>query len=161
MSDDGETTLALPGLEKLLKAMKPERSPHVRVGILGDKVAREAKGKSTINNAELGAIYEYNINPSRPGGSFLRVPIGDHLQEYMEKSGAFTDDALALVVKEGSLIPWLDKIGVLAEKIVQDAFSSAGFGKWRPSNMARKKNKQTLVETQRLRESITHEVKTG
>jgi hypothetical protein len=50
-------------------------------------------------------------------------------------------------------------IGETAEKIIQDGFTSCGFGKWKPSDMTHKKVAMTLVETQQLMESISSEVK--
>jgi phage gpG-like protein len=67
-------------------------------------------------------------------------------------------DVLNDVLKSGTFTPWLKKVAVLAEGIVADAFASGGFGKWPPSDMTHKKNHQTLVETQQLRNSITSEV---
>lgn len=152
--------LEVKGLENLLKALKA-KPPEARVGILGSKTVRSpTPGESqTSNNATLGAIYEYKLDPNRPGGSFLRVPVSDHLQGEMERSGAFDKETLAEVVKAGSVLPWLKKVATLAEGIVLEAFATGGFGKWKPSDMTRKKNHQTLVETKQLRDSITNEVR--
>jgi hypothetical protein len=158
MSDDGETTLETPGLDRLIRALKA-KSPTARVGILGSKAARKSEDlKSPLNNAEIGALYEFN-DGSKPGGSFLRVPISEHLEKEMERSGALDESTFKQVIAEGSVIPWMKKIAVLAEGIVAKAFDTGGFGKWKPSDMTRKTNHQTLVETQQLRNSITSEVK--
>lgn len=156
MSDD-QTTLATPGLDKLLKALKA-KPPTIRVGILGQKASRENTGNEEgLNNAEVGAFAEFgNGDMAR---SFLRVPISDNLEKYMEKAGALDKDALKEVIRTGDLVGWAKKVAVIAETIVLDAFDSGGFGKWKPSNMKNKKNHQTLVETQQLRNSITSEVK--
>lgn len=61
-------------------------------------------------------------------------------------------------------MPIMRQIGVTAEGIVLEAFDSNGFGKWAPLNpatLAAKKNHQTLVETQQLRNAILHEVVDG
>lgn len=156
MQDDGDsTTINIKGLDGLLRALK-EKAPIARVGILGGKTTRS--GTNAMTNSEIGALYEFNASGKRPGGSFLRVPITEHLEKYLEKSGAFTKEAMSAVIAQGSTIPWVKKIAVIAEKIVQDAFDTSGFGKWTPSNMLRKKNHQTLVETKQLRESISSEV---
>jgi hypothetical protein len=150
-----EVVLKIDGLQRILKAIKG-KPPVARVGILGNHAAREDnKGP---NNATIGAWHEFGT-ADLPVRSFLRVPISDNLQSQLEKSGAFTPDALAKVVKQKSLRPWVEKMAVLAEGIVADAFDTGGFGKWKPSDMRYKKVKQTLVETQQLRNSITSEVK--
>lgn len=162
MSDDGETTLELKGLDKLIRALKA-KTPTIRVGVLGGKASREEnevgdKAEASLNNAEIGAMHEFGTSKT-PQRSFLRVPIADNLQREMEKAGALDEDVMTEVIKSGSLIGWCKKIAVLAEGIVAGAFGSGGYGKWQPSDMSHKKNHQTLVETQQLRNSITSEVK--
>ena len=156
MSDDG-TTLEVKGLEGLLKALKA-RIPLARVGILAGKTVRGGGKSKEPNNAQIGAIHEFGGGNS-PQRSFLRVPISEQLHVRLKKSGALTEAVLKDVVRSGTVIPWLKKVAVMAEGIVADAFDTGGFGKWLPSNMKYKKNHQTLVETQQLRNSITSEVK--
>lgn len=151
-------TLKIDGLQRVLKALKG-KPPIARVGILGNSAVR-SDAKAGPNNATIGTWHEFGT-PFLPVRSFLRVPISENLQKELEKSGAFTPEALAEVVKQKSLRPWVEKMAVLAEGIVSDAFNTGGFGKWKPSDMTRKRVKQTLVETQQLRNSITSEVKDG
>ncbi len=161
MSDS--TQLKTPGLDKIMKALggKP---PVGRVGILGDKTVRGENGegeqlsKSGPSNAEIGAAHEYGTS-KLPQRSFLRVPISENLASRLKSSGLTNKDTLKEVVKTGSVVAWLKLVMIEAEGIVIEAFDSGGFGKWKPSNMTKKKNHQTLVETQQLRNSITSEVK--
>lgn len=158
---DAAFNLETKGLDKLLKAIGSKRQPVVRAGILGEKTQRKVtdKGSKKVpTNAEVGACHEFGTT-KLPVRSFLRVPISTRLQKEMENSGAFDKSALRQVLRDGSVIPWLRKIAVLAEKIVLEAFDSGGFGEWKPSNMTYKKNHQTLIESQQLRNSITSEVK--
>lgn len=152
MSDD--VTLNVANLDKLLKALG-QKQPVARVGILGTKNSRTGKVNS---NATVGAAHEFGTS-TLPQRSFLRVPITDNLQHECESAGAFDKDTLKAVIAQGTVIPWLKKIALIAEGIVIGAFDTGGYGKWKPSNMTHKKNKQTLVETQQLRNSITSEVK--
>lgn len=129
----------------------------VRVGILGDKTNRPgAKGGPT--NAEIGAKYEFS-NGSTAGGSFLRVPISDHLDKELQSAGAMSEEVWKQIIKDKSVAVLMKKIGILCEGIVAGAFDSGGYGKWKPSDMRHKKNKQTLVETTQLRNSITSDIK--
>lgn len=148
-----DVVIKTEGLDKLLKAIKGAQ-PMARVGILGDGDARRGDN----SNATIGAKHEFG-NDGMPQRSFLRMPITENLQAYIDRSGAFDKESLKKVIKSGSFFEWVKKLGVLAETIVSDAFDSGGFGKWKPSNMTYKKNHQTLVETQQLRNSITSEVK--
>ena len=156
MSSDDTVELKTADLDKLIKSLKGNM-PMVRVGILGDKNVRTSD-KVGPSNAEVGASHEFGTT-TVPIRSFLRVPIADNLQKYLDNSNAFDSDALKKVIATGSITEWLKKIGILAESIVADGFDSGGFGKWQPSDMTNKKNHQTLVETQQLRNSITSDVK--
>lgn len=141
------------GLRDLLKALSGADKIKVRVGILG-KNQRQGKG----SNAEIGAKHEFGSD-GMPIRSFLRVPIIDNLQKYLNKSDAFNRDTLMEIVRTKTILPWLKKLAVIGETIVLDGFQTGGFGKWKPSDMRFKKNHQTLVETQQLRNSITSDVK--
>lgn len=153
MSDD--VTFKIDGLEKLLKALKMAKPPVIRIGILGSKNARTGKASS---NATVGAAHEFGTS-KLPMRSFLRMPLSFELPKAIKKSGAIDKDVLNDVLKEGTFLPWLKKIAILAERTVAEAFETSGFGQWRPSNMTHKKVHQTLVETQQLRNSITSEIK--
>lgn len=152
MSDDG-FTLDDKKLKNLIKAFKG-KMPLARVGIRGGGERNEGEK----SNAEIGAYHEYGTTVT-PQRSFLRVPINDNMEKYMESAGAFKEQSLKKVIKEKSINTWVTKMAELGYQIVMEAFDTGGFGKWKPSNMDGKKNKQTLVETQQLRNSITTEVK--
>jgi hypothetical protein len=148
-------SLKLDGLDKLLKALG-DNQPVLRVGLLGDGTTRsDGDGETQLSNADIGAIHEFGS----AGRSFLRMPLIDQLTKRMESEGAVSKKELATTIATGSIATWLNKIGALAKGIILDAFDSGGFGKWKPSDMRYKKNHQTLVETQQLRDSITWDVK--
>jgi phage gpG-like protein len=140
------------GLDKLLKALK--KPPSIKVGILGSNDSRNGKASS---NATVGAAHEFGTS-TLPQRSFLRVPLSDNLSKALQKAGLLEKKVIAEAVKTGSLIKLLKQIAITAEAVVLDAFDTGGDGKWKPSNMTKKKNQQTLVETQQLRNSITSEV---
>lgn len=146
-------------LDKLIKALKG-KVPVAKVGILGSHAVRTAEEKKEMgpNNAEVGATHEFGTS-KLPQRSFLRVPITENLQKYLEKSGALDKNVILQAIKDNSLFTFVKKLGAIGEAISLDSFDSGGFGKWKPSNMEFKKNKQTLVETQQLRNSISSEVK--
>jgi phage gpG-like protein len=159
MSDT--VTLNIKGLDQLVKALK-QKPPVARVGILGDKGLRTAKEgeKNFQTNAEIGAAHEFGTSTIERR-SFLRVPISDNLEKEMENSGALDKQTLDAVIKQGSVIPWVKKIAVLAEGIVAKAFATGGFGEWpawkNPGYM--NNTGQLLIDTKQLRDSITSEVK--
>jgi phage gpG-like protein len=159
--NDEDFTLNVRGLEQLAKALKV-KPPVARVGILGDKTVREpAEGeKKSLTNAEVGAAHEFGTTTIEKR-SFLLTPIKDRLDSEMEKAGAFRPDVLLRVLKQGSVVPWLEKVASLAEGIVLDAFATGGFGKWKAWKNPNYTNNagQILVDTKQLRDSITSEVK--
>lgn len=170
MSDSDAYTLEIKGLNQLLKALKSVRPPVIRIGIIGAKagphfaIAKPGQKapKSAPTNAEIGAAHEFGA-PTRglPQRSFLRVPLADRLNKEMELSGALSEATTKDVIKEGSVVPYLKKIAVMAEGIVAGAFDSGGYGKWpawKNSNYHNNAN-QLLVDTGQLRNSITSEVK--
>lgn len=131
--------------------------PEARIGIFGDK-AHRSNGDAT--NVEIGAVHEFgSFKRGLPIRSFLRAPLSLHLDEYLSRSGAFDEDVVKEVIQSKSILSWVQKVAIIAENVVRDAFDTRGFGLWKPSDMTRKKNKQTLVETQQLRDSISSEVK--
>lgn len=157
-----ESTFNTRGLDDFMKLLKT-KGPSVVVGILGDKDARRGSGKkSQTSNATVGAVHEFG-SPARniPVRSFLRVPIADNLQKYLEQAGAFDEDTFKKVMKEGSYVPWLKKVGAVGVKVVLDAFDTQGFGKWpswkNPSYSNR--NGAVLDDTGQLKSSISFEVR--
>lgn len=157
MNDDAYT-LDTKGLDKLLKALTKE-APMGRVGILGDKTNRvTVDGKSVLTNAGIGARHEFGES-GMPQRSFLRKPLIDHMQKALDRSGAWDEAALKEVLATKSFVPWVRKACIVAEGVVLGGFDTGGYGAWPPSDMRYKKNHQTLVETQQLRNSITSEVK--
>jgi hypothetical protein len=145
-------------LQALIKALKG-KLPQLFIGVMGDKDHRKEGG---LTNAVLGQIHEFGEG-NMPARSWLRVPITDHMQKALEKSGFFDGDVarkmMETVMKDKSLVPIIEKIGIVGEAIIQEGFDSGGFGKWPASDMTKKKVHQTLVETSQLRNSIGSEVK--
>lgn len=152
MNVDG-VTLDDRRLAQLIKAFSGQ-TPVARVGILGGKNARSDPFST---NAEIGAAHEFGTSRT-PRRSWLRVPLIDNLKNYLEKAGMFDEAALQRVIKEGSIFPWVKKIALTGLNVVLEGFATGGFGKWKPSNMTKKKVHLTLVETQQLRNSVTEDV---
>jgi hypothetical protein len=154
----------LKGIDNILKALKDQRL-KVRVGIMGNEASAmhpgdngESSGKT---NAEIGAIHEdgRGHNPVR---SFLRVPLSKNLPNAIRMMGPTSRSEISEMIQNGSFEPLAERIGTAGVAIVLEAFDSGGAdGEWPPSDMSRKKNHQTLIETQQLRDSITYKVVRG
>lgn len=141
-------------LENLLKAVK--KPPVARLGVLGKKNSRD----DSSSNASIGAQHEFG-EFGLPIRSWLRKPIIDHLQKYLEKADVFTEDMAREILKKGSLSPWVAKLGILGEAIILEGFATEGFGQWIPSRMEYKKVHLTLTESTQLRNSVSSEVASG
>lgn len=150
MSDDA-FEMNLKPLDKLIRALGA-KPPKAKIGVLGSR-----RSDSQLSNAQIGAFHEFGTS-THEVRSFLRMPLTDHLQGELEQSGMFTREVAERVIAEGSLRPWVGLAALVAEGVVQTAFDTGGYGKWPPSDMRYKKNPQTLVETQQLRNAITSKV---
>ena len=144
-------------LDGLLRTLN-QTLPVVRVGVLGNTANRDTlKGGS--NNAEVGAAHEFGTS-KLPRRSFLRVPLNEHLSEYIEKAGGYSEDTLKEVISNGSIRPWLEQIAKIAKAVVLDSFHTAGFGKWAPwKGNYSSRTGQILIDTTQLVKSITSDVK--
>jgi hypothetical protein len=91
-------------LDKILKALKGKQ-PVGRVGILGDKTKR----KDHDTNASIGAKHEFG-DSTMPQRSFLRLPIKENLQKYLDGAGAFDKESLNNVIKTGSIEVWIKRL---------------------------------------------------
>jgi hypothetical protein len=149
-----EVTIEIKNLKKFLKALNGP-SPRIKLGILGDKNARSS---SSTSNAEVGAKHEFGIGV--PERSFLRKPIIEQFQKYLEEASVYNLQAFQAVIREGTLMGWTTKTAALAETVVLDAFATGGFGQWKAHAPGYTNNTgMILVDTQQLRNSISYEIK--
>lgn len=161
MATQTKITADLTKLNDFIKSMKSDKV--ARVGILGADAAAmhdaEGEGKSKLTNSEIAIIQEYGtLDGTIPSRSFLRMPIEKKQKEIVKDAlkGSTREKIMA-----GDVESALKNIGVIAEKYVQDAFSSSGFGQWpenAPSTIKAKGSSKPLIDTAQLRRSITSDV---
>ncbi len=149
----------LDGLDKMQAEMKEYVT---RVGIFANKAVREDGAE--INNPTIGAIHEFGAEGAHiPPRSFLRMPLDLKRRELMT---AFETNAANQAIDAGEFRKVFKILGVKAEAIVQDAFSSGGFGQWLDikdsTKAAKTRNGKTgetiLVDTSDLKKSIGSDV---
>lgn len=143
-------------LDSLLLALQDSKVTG-RLGVLAGKTQRQS---DQVTNATIGAAHEYGTS-KLPMRSFLRMPLAEMLPKKVQSAGLLDEEVILQVILRQSTLPWLKLVMVQAEACVLEAFDTGGFGKWPESDMTNKKNHQTLVETQQLRNSITWDVKGG
>ena len=146
----------------------------VRVGILGEKNARQNTGKGgDKTNAEIGLVHEKgSLADHIPRRSFLEMPLTNHMKQL---AGAvkiikkWVEDSIA--AKNDPKAIWKtahDDLGIEGTSIVQQAFVTRGDGTWAPNSpvtIALKSRNghisdSPLIDTQELRKSIMHKVVT-
>ncbi len=148
----------IKGLEHLAKALGDKYS--IKVGILGAKAQRQ-NGDTSKTNAEIGFINEFGKQtgfPKIPARSFLRVPLTLYLSKYLKEKKSFAKKEVEKAAKTGKLLELAQKIGIVAEEVIQEAFNTSGFGNWAPNapyTVEMKGSDKPLIDTGELRRSIT------
>lgn len=164
MSNDTVDKIEDGMLIKMIKDFTLNDGMYVKVGILGEKAARinDLEGKSDLTNADIGAIHEFGSKDGRiPARSWLRVPLIDNIQKYMDKLEDKFKTKYNFLNTKKIIEPLLNELGLAGVKIVQEGFVTGGYGKWKPSKKLKDgdtKSGDTLVETGQLSQSISMEV---
>lgn len=154
-----KVSVDLSGLEKLMKNIS--RQNKVKVGVLSGDNARESEDDSDIadSNASIGLVMEMGSTVRNiPPRSFIRMPL-----EHKTDELAATIRAVGAEIMNDrmSAESGLEKIGIAAEGIIQDAFSTSGFGQWKAnksSTVRQKGSSKPLIDTGQLRRAISSEV---
>lgn len=169
----------LSGLDDLLK--KLGKGNYVKIGILGSNastkhkvaetlITKKGKGKAIrfagkgeqgITNAELGLIHELgSITRNIPPRSFLRMPIEKNKNKIIQ---FLSTNSIKELISEGNYKKVLQRLGIVAEGFVQQAFETKGFGQWdenSPATIKMKGSSSPLIDTSQLRKAITSKVVT-
>lgn len=137
---------------KLVKGALKQKY-YTKVGILGDK-ASQNHNRTPMTNAEVGAIHELGLIANIPQRSFLKMPLEEKLTSWIKEN----KDNYYKMLSKGNVKKWFVALGFGAEKIISDAFSTSGFGKWKqnsPYTIKLKGSSMPLIDTGQLRNSIT------
>lgn len=156
MARNGSVSVNLKGLEDLGKGWN--KGYYVKVGVLGAKNARN--DGQPVGNADLGVIHEFGTTDGKiPARSWLRFPLEYKAKDILKW---LSTGKVKLMIVEGKSKQVMNMLGGIAEGIIQDAFTSRGFGQWKPnapSTIAAKGSSAPLIDTSQLRRAVTHEVK--
>lgn len=156
MSVDIKVNIDLSLLEDLKKSFSGKNI--VKVGVLAGDSSRDDE----LTNAEIGLKHEFgSVSENIPPRSFLRMPLEAKKQDLVK---TLETKKAKKAITEGDLDSALELMGVAAEGIIQEAFSTRGFGEWQensPATIAKKKSSSPLIDTGQLRRSISSEVVNG
>lgn len=144
----------LSKLHQFIAGLDRGKKMQVKVGIMGQKVTRG--GGPT--NAEIGAKHEYgSFSEHIPMRSFLRMPLhqkSDMILEHVRKHSK-------KAVEAGDIDQVLKNLGVACEMVIGMAFSTGGFGQWKPLSdftVEQKGHSLILIESRQMERAITSKV---
>lgn len=130
-----------------------------RVGILGSN-AGQKHPDGDLTNAEIGVIQEFgSVSRNIPPRSFLRMPIERKTEYLVQRMGV---SRVRDAMNQGDIFTVYKILGIAAEGVVKDAFSSRGYGTWKAnasSTVAAKGSDAPLIDTGQLRRSISSDVR--
>jgi hypothetical protein len=139
------------GLDKFQKSFKENKV--AKVGIFSDKNARD----DAMTNVKVGMKHEFgSFSEGIPRRSFLRDPMTFKRKELLKQAKKIIDRDI-----DKGIEFVLEKIGVLGETIVQEAFATGGFGAWQPlsdTTIKKKNSSSVLIDTGQLRRAIISKV---
>jgi len=173
-------------LKNAIKAMSKEYS--VKVGLLANKGGSDEvspdmdlAGLGAVH--EFGATinvtdkmrgffrHQFGINLKKttttiviPARSFLELPLATQAKK-LEKAMKETFDSFENVeywiAEKGDIMTVAVMLGGKAVELINEAFETSGWGNWQPNSpvtIAQKGSAMPLVDTGKLRQSITYEV---
>lgn len=166
----------LDGLDEMIRGFGGNF--YTRVGVIGGdagkphpqaKTVHQKSGKTkrvadkaapaTMTNAEIGVIHEFgSVSGKIPARSWARFPLEFKAKEFLRFLGSST---IKGYVEKGQIKKVFQAMGVEAEGIIQDAFSSGGFGHWQKnaqSTIDAKGSSAPLIDIGEFRKSISSDV---
>lgn len=139
-------------LEKRLRKM--QKSPHVAVGILQDELI-----KSGFTMVDLATVHEYGSKDRRIcKRSFIRKTCDARRKRYTQFIAKLQDRYIAGKI---TLVQALTQLGEIVSKDMVATINRGIRPHLKPSTIKRKKSTKPLIDTGRLKGSITHQVRGG
>ena len=160
-----KVSLELKKMKTLLGYLK-NGLPKVKVGIIGSKgaVQRATESGETLTNAQIGFIQEFGRlqgKPRIPARSFIVMPLKLYFGDFLKDRKSITKEEFEKAIRSGKADKFAQKLGIIAEEVIQTAFETEGFGNWDPNSpvtVAKKGSSKPLIDTGELRRSISSEV---
>jgi len=148
-------TMNLDGLHSMVEQLG--KTYVTKVGILGSTNARD--DDDDMGNADIGIIHELgSLSANIEARSFLRMPLDLKKKDLMK---VFDTSSMKTAMEVGDFKKAHALLGVKAEEIISEAFSSGGFGQWKDIKEATKKAKGSsaiLINERELQRAITSDV---
>lgn len=144
----------LSQLEDMLKKLGGEYV--CRVGLIGSKGSEQHEG-TELTNATVGLYNEFGTE-NIPVRSFLRLPLETKQRDIVQ---GMAKGKAQEAIKEGDIKRFYEIMGLKAVEIIQEAFSTQGYGNWppnAPSTIKQKGSSSPLINTSQLRRSVDFDV---
>lgn len=139
----------------LEQVSKLKKEPYVKVGVLGTK-ASEKYPDSAFSVVDVATVNEFGSSDGRiPERSYLRATIDKKLSSYRNLLGALVSDYFLRKTTPGKI---LAVMGLKISSDVQDRIVSLRDPPNAPGTVASKKSSNPLIDSGRLRQSISFEV---
>ncbi len=147
----------LTGLKTLQRQLTELETMHAEVGLLADTAGRSAGPGRLQDNPSIGFVHEFGSTLQNiPERSFIRMPLMLHLGNAI----AAGVDWIALLKAKGAKFVYA-RLGIIAEEVIQEAFSTGGYGAWpqlKPATIRRKRSSAILIESAQMRKAISSRV---
>lgn len=139
-------------MEKLLRTL--QSSPHVAVGILQDAPANEH-----FSVVDLAMVHEFGSKDGRiPQRSFIRSTCDALRESHIKLTTALQNK---IIDGKISITQALTQLGEVVSKDMVQAINRGIEPTLASSTIRRKRSSKPLIDTGRLKGSITHEVRGG
>lgn len=149
-------------LNNILRCIKKDYT--LRIGILGNDADEQHGEDSGLKNVEVGTFHEFGTN-KMPRRSFLEDPLKEKLSFSNSNIKPLKKVLWKQFFVKNAPEKFFRDLGSKARDIIEEAFNTNGFGRWKQLSTARAKEKQRknlsshiLTDTTQLRHSISFTV---
>lgn len=146
-------------LKKFRSQLDELEKGRAQVGLFPENAGRSADKGRIDNNPSLGFVHEFgHVEKKIPERSFLRMPLTLHLGDAIR----FRDAAdWITALRKGGAKRVLAFLGALGEDVVQESFSTRGWGVWPSLSLTtinRKGSSAILIESSQMRKAVSSRV---
>lgn len=138
-------------LQKLLRLFKDELT--VKVGIIGSKATQEHKSSAGLTNAELGTKHEFGEGV--PRRSFLEASLKLKLNFNKAQMRKLRVQLFKQFFQKGTPKIFMQDLGAEALRIINEAFATNGFGRWKPWSESYRQYRASLLKTKRAKQFMS------
>jgi hypothetical protein len=145
-------------LQTLRRQVGEIETHRAQVGLFADNAGRSADENRIAHNPSLGFVHEFgDIKHNIPERSFIRMPLWSKLGDLITMQGT----NWLYIMRTRGVKRMLAHLGAMAEDLIQEAFSTRGFGQWpelKRETIRRKGSSAILIESAQMRKAVAYRV---